>query len=184
MIDGPDLTFNGALDAFVAKLRPVPNNLSVRANFVYNGYIGGAGEDAAFWLAVDDAGSAYVTGDTESTQASFPDGSGFGSVPGPDQTFNGGIDAFVVRVDGGPVLPLARNDDFANAIPVASLPFSDGPSTTNATTEPGEPSPCAGVANTVWYSFTPGADVSITANTFGSDYDTGWPPTRAHRFPV
>jgi hypothetical protein len=69
-------------------------------------------------------------------------------------------------------LPPAPNDDFANAIPVASLPFTDGRSTTNATTEPGEPSPCGGIADTVWYSFTPSADASITANTVGSDYDT------------
>ena len=68
--------------------------------------------------------------------------------------------------------PLPPNDNFADASPIASLPFTSSLSTDAATSEAGEPSPCGSIAKTVWYSFTPGADVSITANTFGSDYDT------------
>jgi hypothetical protein len=92
---GPDLTFNGARnhgDAFVAKVNAAGTGL------VYAGYIGGADEDGAFWIAVDSLGNAYVVGDTESDQSTFPDGNGFGSLPGPDQTHNGGSDAFVVKI--------------------------------------------------------------------------------------
>jgi hypothetical protein len=66
-----------------------------------------------------------------------------------------------------------ENDDFANATLIASLPFTDSLSTQGATTEPGEPpSPCAPVGGTVWYAFTPAADVSIVADTLGSNFDT------------
>ena len=86
---GPDLTFNGFYDAFVAKV-----NASGTA-LVYCGYIGGSGMDNGFGIAVDGAGNAYVTGETSSTEATFP------VTVGPDLTFNGGYfgDAFVAKVN-------------------------------------------------------------------------------------
>ncbi len=63
---GPDLTYNGRVDAFVAKIRADGSGL------VYAGYIGGDGDDAGHSIAVDASGSAYVTGWTTSTQATFP----------------------------------------------------------------------------------------------------------------
>jgi hypothetical protein len=95
---GPDLTFNGNADAFVVKVKAIPNNPVVTGNFHFSGYIGGTGEDTAFWIVLDTAGNAYVVGETNSTEATFPDGDGFGSVPGPDQTINGGFDAFVAKI--------------------------------------------------------------------------------------
>ena len=68
------------------------------AVLVYAGYIGGSGSDVGFGIAVDSAGNAYVTGTTTSTEASFPDGDGFGALTGPDTTFNGDIDAFVAKI--------------------------------------------------------------------------------------
>ncbi len=63
------------------------------------------------------------------------------------------------------------NDDFDNAIVISGLPFTDAQDTTSATTAPDDPD-CVGNAHTVWYSFTPGTNQTVTANTFGSDYDT------------
>jgi uncharacterized protein (TIGR03437 family) len=58
----------GDYDAFVAKLAPAGNSL------VYATLLGGRDSDAGFGLAVDAAGSAYVTGETYSTD--FPTTSG------------------------------------------------------------------------------------------------------------
>jgi hypothetical protein len=90
---GPDLSFNGGtFDAFVAKVNAAGTGL------VYAGYIGGAGDDAGAGIAVDSAGSAYVTGVTNSPATTFP------VVEGPDLSFNGGtFDAFVARIaEAGP----------------------------------------------------------------------------------
>jgi acyl-CoA hydrolase len=85
---GPDLTYNGgSTDAFVAKVNAAGTAL------VYCGYLGGAGEDFGYSIAVDSSGNAYVTGQTLSTEATFP------VAVGPDLTFNGGSDAFVAKVN-------------------------------------------------------------------------------------
>jgi hypothetical protein len=83
---GPDLTFNGQQDAFVAKVNASGTSL------VYCGYIGGSGGEVANGLAIDNSGNAYITGMTTSSQATFP------VLVGPDLTFNGG-DAFVAKVN-------------------------------------------------------------------------------------
>jgi len=62
------------------------------AVLVYCGYIGGSGGDYGQGIAVDGDGNAYVTGETLSTQATFPE------TGGPDLTHNGGYDAFVAKV--------------------------------------------------------------------------------------
>ncbi|MEK7755423.1 MAG: SBBP repeat-containing protein, partial [Acidobacteriota bacterium] len=84
---GPDLSFNGYRDAFVAKVNAAGTAL------VYAGYLGGSGGDYGQAIAVDAAGNAYVTGGTESTEASFP------VTVGPDLTHNGTWDAFVAKVN-------------------------------------------------------------------------------------
>ncbi len=91
---GPDLSYNGgALDVFVAKVRPDGLGL------LYSGYVGGRTDEAAFRIAVDATGNAYIMGLTDSLQTTFPDGDGFGTLPGPDRTYNGGTsDAFVAKV--------------------------------------------------------------------------------------
>jgi PKD repeat protein len=61
-------------------------------------------------------------------------------------------------------LPPPPNDDFADATPIASLPFSDTVDLTAATTQASEPSPsCVGLPNTAWYTFTPTTTESVTA---------------------
>lgn len=92
-LGGPDLTQNGDIDAFVAKVNAAGTGL------VYAGYIGGADFEGGFGIALDGDRNAYVTGETRSTQATFPDGDGFGALAGPDQTHNGMQDAFVAKVN-------------------------------------------------------------------------------------
>jgi hypothetical protein len=86
----PDVTFNGVRDAFVAKVN------AAGTAFVYAGYIGGSSDDFGRGIAVDESGNAYVTGDTTTSEASFP--VSFPVVVGPDLTFNGGADAFVAKI--------------------------------------------------------------------------------------
>ena len=90
VVGGPDLTFNGTSDAFVVKVAPDGTALT------YAGYIGGDDTDYGLGIAVDATGAAYVTGYTESSEATFP------VVGGPDLTYNGSVyygDAFVAKVD-------------------------------------------------------------------------------------
>ena len=87
MRGGPDLTFNGDADAFVAKVN------AAGAALVYAGYIGGRWGDGGNGIAVDAAGNAYIAGGTGSDQATFP------VVGGPDLTYNGSGDAFVAQVN-------------------------------------------------------------------------------------
>ncbi len=77
----------GFSDAVVVKLNAAGND------YVYATYLGGSDTDQAFGIAVDAAGSAYVTGVTYSTN--FP-------TMGALQTSFGGVsqDAFVTKLNG------------------------------------------------------------------------------------
>ncbi len=80
-----DTTANGGFDTTLTKLNPAGSAL------VYSTYLGGSDFDSGSGLAVDSAGSAYVTGGTPS--ANWP------ITPGAfDTTFNGG-DGYVTKVD-------------------------------------------------------------------------------------
>ena len=61
---------------------------------IYAGYIGGAGDERGLGIAVDSAGNPYVTGETSSSQATFPVSAG------ADMTFDGVRDAFMVKLNG------------------------------------------------------------------------------------
>jgi len=88
LVGGLDATYGGGIfDAFVAKVAPDGSALE------YSGYIGGNAYDAGFGIAVDATGAALVTGETASNQTTFP------VAGGPDSTFGGSLDAFVVKVN-------------------------------------------------------------------------------------
>jgi hypothetical protein len=95
-VPGFDQSYNGGVnDAFVAKLAPSGTSLS------YITYIGGSGNDQGPGISIDGSGAAYVFANTDSTEATLPNGAGLAGlgVPGFDQTFNGGqFDVFVVRL--------------------------------------------------------------------------------------
>jgi hypothetical protein len=73
----------GSGDVFVTKIDASGNAL------VYSTYLGGSDGDGGWGIAVDGAGSAYVTGSTGSTD--FP-------TVNPAQDFGGRGDAFVVKI--------------------------------------------------------------------------------------
>lgn len=89
LLVGPDLTFNGFGDAFIAKVNATGTAL------VYSGFIGGLGNDEGNGIAVDAAGNAYIVGNTSSHEVY----AGFPVLGGPDLTFNGSTDTFVAKVN-------------------------------------------------------------------------------------
>ncbi len=84
---GPDLTYGGASDMFVAKVSPDGTSL------VFCGYVGGDQFDEGMRIAIGDDGSVYVGGYTASTEATVP------VTVGPDLTYNGGqYDGLVAKI--------------------------------------------------------------------------------------
>ena len=79
-----------------------------------------------------------------------------------------------VPIGSGPSGP--ANDAFATAATATALPYSlTGVDTSQATTETSENvDPDCGdfVGKTVWYRFTPSANMTVRADTAGSSYDT------------
>jgi len=83
---GPSLTSGGNFDGFVAKINSQGTDLE------YCGYIGGDKADFARDIGIDENGSAYVSGTTQSDENSFP------VCVGPDITFSTPQDVFVAKV--------------------------------------------------------------------------------------
>jgi hypothetical protein len=78
-------TIGGTQDAFVAKFNPTGSSL------IYATYLGGAGSDTAYALAIDSTGNALVTGNTNT---------GEWTTPGAyDTTANGANDIFVAKIN-------------------------------------------------------------------------------------
>ncbi len=84
---GPDLTFNGFIDVFVAKID------SSGSALLFAGYVGGSEDEYGVGIALDTENNVYITGWTGSSEATFP------VISGPDLTYNGGsFDAFIAKV--------------------------------------------------------------------------------------
>ena len=75
-------------------------------------------------------------------------------------------------VSGGLTFAIPTHDNFADAVTVSSLPFTDNSSTLDSTDETDEVSFCAGISATVWYKYTPDTNQIMLARTFGSDFDS------------
>lgn len=83
-----DFSWNGAFDAFVTRLSPDGSSL------VWSTFLGGSGQDNGMALDVGPLGEIVVVGDT--TSSDFPT-----SAAAYDAQANGGLDAFVVRLQSG-----------------------------------------------------------------------------------
>jgi Beta-propeller repeat len=108
----------GSYDLFVTKLVPSGSGLA------YSTYLGGTGWDVFSQIAVDSSGSAYVVGETESTD--FPILNAYQSTHGVTQPGGFGSDAFLTKLNpAGTALVYStflggNNIDAANGIAVDS----------------------------------------------------------------
>jgi hypothetical protein len=85
LASGLQLNLGGSDDCFVTKISPTGSAI------IYSTYLGGSGSDLGRGIAVDSAGTVYVTGGTAS-----PD---FRTTPGALQPVkSGGNDAFVTKI--------------------------------------------------------------------------------------
>ena len=81
---GPDLSHNGGVDAFVAKVNG-------DGSLGFAGYVGGSGDDRGKGIVLDGIGAVYLTGETNSNQGNFP-------IKGElDRIQNLGFDVFVAK---------------------------------------------------------------------------------------
>ncbi|MGN6593463.1 MAG: SBBP repeat-containing protein, partial [Terriglobales bacterium] len=132
VVGGFQATLAGQTDAFVSKLSADGSSL------VYSTYLGGSSDDNATAIAVDSTGAAFVAGTT--TSSDFV-------VTGPQTTFGGQTDAFVVGIKadgsgrlystflGGSGLDQANGialDPVGNAYVGGSTTSSDFPASTGA----------------------------------------------------
>ncbi|MFN8632428.1 MAG: SBBP repeat-containing protein [Chloroflexota bacterium] len=100
IVNGQDNTLAGSSDVFLAKVLPDGTG------FKMSTYLGGDDLDQATGIAVDAAGSAYIAGETFSTESTH-----FPVKSGPDLTFNGGQrEGFVAKIGTTADLKVAQSD--------------------------------------------------------------------------
>jgi hypothetical protein len=100
--------------------------------------------------------------------------------PAPTATFTRVVPTptFTSAPQRPPATPIGSgptNDSAATPLDVVTTPFSHGVSTASATLDPSDPAPACGNqsrAKSVWYRFTAPSNGTLTADTFGSNYDT------------
>jgi Abnormal spindle-like microcephaly-assoc'd, ASPM-SPD-2-Hydin/Beta-propeller repeat/Cep192 domain 4 len=82
-------SLGGSTDAFVAKLDPAQTGIP---SLVYSTYLGGAGDDIGYGIALDSSNNAYIAGSTDS--ATYPATTGV-----VQTTLGGGTDAFISELN-------------------------------------------------------------------------------------
>ena len=141
-------TLAGKADAFLTKINPAGSALD------YSTYLGGAGEDYAFAVAVDRGGNAYITGSTHSSN--FPTakpfqrdmfGSGDLFMSKISETPNAIITPQIVRTPYAVPTYIYVTDDDGNPAPNA-LPFIGAPPTAEVPVTPGTSGPLEPVDET------------------------------------
>ncbi len=131
----------GYENAFVVKLSAGGDSLA------YSTYLGGSSADAGYGIAVDNAGDAYVVGDT--TSANFPAG-------GWQKANHGGQDAFVAKLS-------------ANGSGLAYSTYLGGSNTDHGAAIAVDISGNAWVAGSTWSSDFPIANAFQRASGGGQD---------------
>jgi len=131
---------NHGVDVYVAKFN---NDGSILEYIFWFNAVALFAEDYGYSIAVDNNGSAYVTGDTRSDD--FCDV--FGPVPGYDQQYNGNGDSFVIKINpagsgleyctfiGGNDLDIGRSiivDEAGNSYVTGGTWSADFPTTAGA----------------------------------------------------
>ncbi|MDI1436655.1 beta strand repeat-containing protein [Polyangium sorediatum] len=109
--NGKDTTYNGGNDVFVARLDANGSNLE------YSTYLGGAGNDIAYDIAVDSASQAWVVGSTTGTWPTKSAAQGFraGTAEGFVAKLNAtGTDFVFSSYHGG--LTAGNGDDFVYGV--------------------------------------------------------------------
>ena len=112
--DAVQTSLKGLSDAFVTKIKADGSGL------LYSTFLGGSQDDDGLGIVVDSAGSAYVAGET--TSSDFPTTAG-----APRTTSAGGIDAFVAKISfEDPSAPRLVEGGVVNAASFVPGPVSPG----------------------------------------------------------
>jgi hypothetical protein len=167
-----DGSFNGGSDAFVLKLTPDGSAV------VFGTYLGGKGVDQLYDMALDSAGSIYVTGATSSTD--FPTTAG-----AFDSTFAASGDGYVAKLgaDGAMLVYSTyfggNNSDMGRSIAVDGLGNAYVAGHTWSTDFPTTPGAFDRTANGWQDAFalkvTPdGSALAYSTYLGGNYYDWGW----------
>jgi hypothetical protein len=165
---------SGFLDAFVTKINAAGTAI------VYSTYLGGSGLEWGFGIAVDEAGNAYVTGWTDSTDFPGVDGSSIQPAKA------GSSDAFATKIDptGAAIVYSTyvggRQTDYAHSIAVDSAGNAYVTGVTNSVAflgiEDGSIQPTNGGSDDTFVTKINPAGTAVVYTTFlgGSSADWSW----------
>jgi Beta-propeller repeat len=137
-------------DAFVTKFAPSGSSLA------YSTYLGGGGSDRGFGIAVDGSGSAYVVGDTGSTN--FP-------TQHPYQTNQPGRDAFVSKLAATTSLGFFTVTPCRLVDTRLAIPRQGGPALACSPTPLPRAFPVAGVCDIPATAHSIAGNVTVTEST-------------------